>query len=349
MSSAEPRLLRLWRADAIEKLQSEQCGLSYGFNGKENDNEVKKDANGNDIVGGQQDYGMRIYDPRVGRFLSVDPITKQYPELTPYQFASNTPIESTDLDGLERKSSKDNTLKDGVGTAVIVKGSENVTKQLAKQAFEGAVKNGGTQAVKNVTVGEVTGGALAFVGRAISLTLTLVFSSLDAGKGSDRPYQKITNDPTKLSDFDIQQIKDRINRSEATPQDLIYKSKIDSRLGQGSAPGLEKLKYDLGNQDADLRGSGINFLDALKYAFEKTGVDRNDFTVTKWGTNQYGKSIPVEYTGKGGAEVSIDFGHENNGPDKPHVGWKTPGKGKDKKVGHIIVDYVPAGRTDKKP
>ena len=38
----------------------------YGFNGKENDNEVK--GNGN-----QQDYGMRIYDPRLGRFLSIDP------------------------------------------------------------------------------------------------------------------------------------------------------------------------------------------------------------------------------------------------------------------------------------
>ncbi len=44
---------------------------------------------------------MRIYDPRVGRFLSVDPITKDYPELTPYQFASNTPVWAMDLDGLE--------------------------------------------------------------------------------------------------------------------------------------------------------------------------------------------------------------------------------------------------------
>jgi hypothetical protein len=35
------------------------------------------------------------------RFLSVDPLTKDYPELTPYQFASNTPIEGIDLDGLE--------------------------------------------------------------------------------------------------------------------------------------------------------------------------------------------------------------------------------------------------------
>jgi RHS repeat-associated protein len=66
----------------------------YGFNGKENDNEVKGEGN-------QQDYGMRIYDPRLGRFLSEDPITSKYPELTPYQFASNRPIDGIDLDGLE--------------------------------------------------------------------------------------------------------------------------------------------------------------------------------------------------------------------------------------------------------
>jgi RHS repeat-associated protein len=66
----------------------------YGFNGKENDNEVKGKGN-------QQDYGMRIYDPRLGRFLSVDPLTKSYPMLTPYQFASNRPIDGTDLDGKE--------------------------------------------------------------------------------------------------------------------------------------------------------------------------------------------------------------------------------------------------------
>jgi len=54
-------------------------------------------------LGNQQDYGMRIYDPRIGRFLSVDPLTKSYPELTPYQFASNTPIGGIDLDGEEVK------------------------------------------------------------------------------------------------------------------------------------------------------------------------------------------------------------------------------------------------------
>lgn len=44
---------------------------------------------------------MRIYDPRVGRFLSLDPLQAQYSELTPYQFASNSPISGIDLDGLE--------------------------------------------------------------------------------------------------------------------------------------------------------------------------------------------------------------------------------------------------------
>ena len=68
----------------------------FGFNGKENDNEVK--GNGN-----QQDYGMRIYDPRLVRFLSVDPLTKSFAWFTPYQFAGNTPIAAIDLDGEEQK------------------------------------------------------------------------------------------------------------------------------------------------------------------------------------------------------------------------------------------------------
>ena len=37
----------------------------------------------------------------MGRFLSVDPLTKKYPELTPYQFASNRPIQGIDRDGKE--------------------------------------------------------------------------------------------------------------------------------------------------------------------------------------------------------------------------------------------------------
>ena len=64
----------------------------YGFNGKEKEK-----------IGGitQYDYGFRICHPSAARFLSVDPLFKSYPMLTPYQFASNSPIKFIDLDGLE--------------------------------------------------------------------------------------------------------------------------------------------------------------------------------------------------------------------------------------------------------
>ena len=79
----------------------------YGFNGKENDNEVKGEGN-------QQDYGFRIYDTRIGKFLSVDPLIKKFPELTPYQFASNRPIDGIDWDGKEWKTSTKITKSDGI-------------------------------------------------------------------------------------------------------------------------------------------------------------------------------------------------------------------------------------------
>ena len=66
----------------------------YGFNGKEKDDE------GMGGGGSTYDYGFRIYNPQIAKFLSVDPLTAKYPELTPYQFASNRPIDCIDLASL---------------------------------------------------------------------------------------------------------------------------------------------------------------------------------------------------------------------------------------------------------
>ena len=78
----------------VRTYTSNSSTYRYGFNGKENDNEVKGQGN-------WQDYGNRMYDPRISRFPSIDPITSSYPELTPYQFASDNPVMNIDLDGLE--------------------------------------------------------------------------------------------------------------------------------------------------------------------------------------------------------------------------------------------------------
>ncbi len=69
---------------------AQDTGYRYSFNGKEEDGET-----------GWQDYGFRMYDPKVVRFLSVDPLTKDYPWYTPYQFAGGKPVGAIDLDGLE--------------------------------------------------------------------------------------------------------------------------------------------------------------------------------------------------------------------------------------------------------
>ncbi len=87
----------------------------YGFNGKEKDDEVT----GSD--GTDYDYGMRMYDARLGRFMSVDPLTKKYPTLSPYQFASNSPISGVDLDGLEYFYAANGTLLGQLGTSTEVR------------------------------------------------------------------------------------------------------------------------------------------------------------------------------------------------------------------------------------
>ena len=68
--------------------------LINGFNGKRYDNEIYGEGN-------FQDYGARMYNPRLGRFSNPDPKFKLYPMLSTYQFASNTPIQAVDLDGKE--------------------------------------------------------------------------------------------------------------------------------------------------------------------------------------------------------------------------------------------------------
>ena len=74
----------------------------YGFNGKEMDNEVRENpTTGTSGTGNHYDYGFRGYDPRSTRFLSVDPLTPDYPAWTPYAFAMNRVIDGVDLDGLE--------------------------------------------------------------------------------------------------------------------------------------------------------------------------------------------------------------------------------------------------------
>ena len=66
----------------------------FGFNGKENDNEVKG-------VGNSLDFGDRMQDPRTGRWNKCDRKQEKYPGWSPYHFGYNNPIVTIDPDGEE--------------------------------------------------------------------------------------------------------------------------------------------------------------------------------------------------------------------------------------------------------
>ena len=79
-----------------------RCGGSYryGFNGMEGDTEVKGEGN-------SYTTEFRQYDPRVGRWLSLDPLMTKYPAMSPFSAFNNSPIYFADPTGLEGEGATD--------------------------------------------------------------------------------------------------------------------------------------------------------------------------------------------------------------------------------------------------
>ncbi|MCR9254448.1 MAG: hypothetical protein NXI20_28800, partial [bacterium] len=77
---------RNWTASGAEAYR-------YAYNGMEQDNEVS--GNGNSYT-----TEFRQYDPRLGRWKSLDPLMKQFPYLSPYCAFDNNPIFYVDPYGL---------------------------------------------------------------------------------------------------------------------------------------------------------------------------------------------------------------------------------------------------------
>lgn len=67
-------------------------GYRFGFNGKENDKETYGEGNA-------YDFGARVYDPRLGRMLSIDKYASSFPDWSPYVYCADNPIYFVDKDG----------------------------------------------------------------------------------------------------------------------------------------------------------------------------------------------------------------------------------------------------------
>ena len=98
---------------------AENMAYRYGFNGMEKDDEVKG-------KGKSYDFGARMYDSRLGRFLSVDPLASNFSFKSPYDFAENDVIRCIDLDGAEKfKKTGNNKLNVIFTLGVITSGTSS--------------------------------------------------------------------------------------------------------------------------------------------------------------------------------------------------------------------------------
>jgi RHS repeat-associated protein len=98
---------------AVEKNDHEQkkgvSSFTFGFQGQEGDNEVNGEGN-------SYAFKYRIHDPRLGRFLSTDPLTAKYPFYSPYAFSGNRVMDMIELEGLEPTTPKSQWKTSFIGT-----------------------------------------------------------------------------------------------------------------------------------------------------------------------------------------------------------------------------------------
>ena len=123
------------------------CYYRYGFNGKESDDSVKG-------LGNELDYGARIYDPRIGRFLSTDAYKKAAIGWSTYRFGFDNPIRYNDASG--------NLEKDGSGMPAGV----------GKKEEEGPKSMIGSTAKLEFLMGKTTQSVAPGVTKTTTTTLT---------------------------------------------------------------------------------------------------------------------------------------------------------------------------------
>jgi len=90
-------------------LSNKYCdAYRFGFNGMEKDDEW------DNVTGSKLDFGARIYDARIGRWLACDPLARKYPAISSYVFVGNMPLIAIDEDGkdiifiIDKEKAEDN-------------------------------------------------------------------------------------------------------------------------------------------------------------------------------------------------------------------------------------------------
>src|SRR5690554_4204247 len=100
------------------------------------------------------DFGMRNYDPALGRWMNMDPLAESYFTLSPYAYVANNPILLTDPDGKRIEFSftyDDEGMISGVNINVTGKVIDNTKRGLSSKRMNSA-RNKIVDGIKNIQV-----------------------------------------------------------------------------------------------------------------------------------------------------------------------------------------------------
>jgi RHS repeat-associated protein len=235
----------------------------YGYNGKENDNEIAGKNTTND-------YGARVYANRLARFLSTDPLKSKFPSQSSYIYAGNNPIYYIDEEGESPKAFK-TAVKVAYKTAVKLKKAGKLSKDNFVKAFKEA---GVEEAV------DFAGDFYTLVDEEASwgdkgLAALDIVTGLETNNKGNKAAQKLLDkfsgkkgegiiylrqDKTKKLDDYIGQsknpkrYKDRQKEHKRANKDSDFKFK---KIDEGNAKGKHPTDLDVKEQKAIDAGGGV--------------------------------------------------------------------------------------------
>lgn len=287
----------------------------------EKDGELKGEGN-------SYDFGARMYDPRIGKWLSVDPMQAKYPDMSPFNFANNNPIYYIDPDGRDGKAA---TMK-GAGT----KKSPHIVVVTANYYYN-----------KNT----LSDAQVASLNRSISKYNKSNYSSGDSKKGTYTEYVFQLNAIPVESDDEARANANKDAFKASDGSDAYFGnvvtpvSHVDSEDGLGDASSSREIRF--GTEKVGLRASeGFSESEALEGIFiheigHNLGAIHGDagkimkgmkFTTIN-STDQLGKPLPPTFSIDGPKVDKSGIGVIINRIDQ--------GKGKvgdEEKVGQILTE-----------
>ncbi len=172
-------------------------GYGFGFNGQLKDNEIMGGSN-------SYDFGARIYDARIGLWLSIDPLFKKYPYLSPYNYVADNPVIYYDNDGRKIKFAKGTTKEDKKLYKDIYKSSPAEFKAKLDILEDSEVKY--VINFNSTTLNSGQGGTVAYDFENSSPKTDIVNIELNDNLGDISKVEALANELSGAYQFEIGQI-----------------------------------------------------------------------------------------------------------------------------------------------